>query len=184
MLGGIFMVESTAANGVQSPLVMFHVSSERLICVCNVFYSNLPSYIIDGHNVICSKDTRNAANKSEINVLPIGIGYSREILDQQKSCTSPLDKAIVDHNPLAMGIVPALNDFVHLDQFTNTLTEYSTSVNLDFLRELLLEDMFHPCRVHSVTLCTDSIRDSLKSSHYELNCNVCSRDFVKRLILN
>ena len=61
---------------------MFHVSPERPICVCNVFYSNLPSYIIDGHNVICSKDTRNAANKSEINVLPIGIGYSREILDQ------------------------------------------------------------------------------------------------------
>ena len=62
----------------------------------------------------------------------IGIGYNREILEQWKSCTSPLDKAIVNHNPLAVGIVPALNDFVYLDKFTNKMTEYSTSIKRDF----------------------------------------------------
>ena len=123
---------------------MFHVFPERPVCVSNVFYSNLPSYVMDGHNFICPKDTCNVANESNINVFLIGIGYSREILEQWKSCTSPLDKAIVNHNTLAVGIVPALNEFVHLDQFTNTLTEYSTSIKRDFLRGLLLAPFVIP----------------------------------------
>ena len=136
---------------------------------------------MDGHNVILPKASSNIANESVINVLLIGIRYSRKILDQWKSCTSLLDKACVDHNLLAVGIVPALNKFVRLDPITNALTEYSMSVKREFLRGLLLEDMYNPFMVHCVTLCTYSIRDSLKSSHYKMNCNVYSRDFLNRL---
>ena len=60
---------------------MFHASPEWAICVRNVFYSNLSSYVMDSHNVICPKDTFNVANESEINALLIGIGYRREILE-------------------------------------------------------------------------------------------------------
>ena len=161
---------------------MFHVSPERPMCVRNVFYSNLPSFVMDGHTKFCSNNVNRVSNETHVNVLLIGIGYSRELLEQWQSTTSPLDKAIVNHNPLAVGIIPALNDFLHLDEITNKLTEYSTSVKRDFLRGLLLEDMFHPCRVHTVTLCMDSIRDSINGSPYELNCNVCSRDFVMKLL--
>ena len=97
------------------------------MCVCNVFYSNLPSYIMDDHNVICPKETCNLASESEIHVLLIGIEYSRQILEQWKFCTSPLDKACVNHNPLDVDIVLALNEFVHLDPVTNNLNKYSTT---------------------------------------------------------
>ena len=92
---------------------------------------------------------------------------------------SPRDTAIVNHFPLAVSIVPALNDFVYLDRSINKTSHYSTSVKSDFLRGLLLEDMFNPCRVHSVTICIDSIRDALSDYPYEMNCNVYSRDFVR-----
>ena len=77
-----FVEKSNLVNGVQSLLSMFHVSPERPMCVRNVFYSNLPSYVMDGHSVICSKDTCNIGNKREVNSMLIGIGYNREILEQ------------------------------------------------------------------------------------------------------
>ena len=79
-----------------------------------------------------------------------------------------------------MGIVPALNDFVHLHPITNSITEYSTSIKRDFLRGLLMKDMYNPCRVYSLTICTDSIRDSFNLSPHEIICNACSRDFVDK----
>ena len=68
---------------------------------------------MDGHNVILPPISTNISN--ETNVMVIGIGYSRELLEKWNSSRSPLHKVIVNHNPLAVGIVPALNDFVRLD---------------------------------------------------------------------
>ena len=40
-----FIEKSDLLNGVQSLLSMFQVSPERPMPVCNVFYSNLPTYL-------------------------------------------------------------------------------------------------------------------------------------------
>ena len=54
-------------------LSMFDVFPQRPICVRNTYFSNLPSYIMDHHNVIVPKEAYNVANESLINVLIIGI---------------------------------------------------------------------------------------------------------------
>ena len=132
---------------------------------------------MDGYSVIFPRAASNFENETAIKVLLIGIGYIRQLLDQWISCTSPLDKACVNRHQLAMGIVTSLNDFVHLHPITNSLTEYSTSVKRYFLRGLVLEDRYNPYMVHSLTTCTDSIRDSFNVSPHGMSCNACSRYF-------
>ena len=72
-----YLEKSDLVNGVQSLLSMFPISPERPMCVRNVFYSNLPSYVMDGHRVICPNNQLRIGTDREINVLLIGIGYNR-----------------------------------------------------------------------------------------------------------
>ena len=81
------------------------------MCVKNVLFRNIPSYTIDGPNILVLKAVYNVVNESQMNALLVRIGYSQQLLGKWMYCTSPLDKAYVNNHPLAVGILPTLYKF-------------------------------------------------------------------------
>ena len=98
------------------------------------------------------------------------------------SLDSPIESALVNVNPPTAMVLPALNDFTYPTLINNEITKYSTSVKRDFLRCMFLEDLCSPCDVHSVTVCSDGIRNAGNLSEFEKNESASSRKFVPNLL--
>ena len=88
---------------------MFDVSPQEHMCVRNMLFSNCPSYIMDGHNILVTKASYNVVNESQMSVLLlVGIGYSRQLLDQWMSCCRSCGRSIQCTNVrYSMGLVLA-----------------------------------------------------------------------------
>ena len=65
---------------------------------------------------------------------------------------------------------------------TNKLVHINPSQIKDFLRASILEDIFHPCCIHTVTMCGDELRHNDTLSQNELNVDVCTKDFITQII--
>ena len=52
----------------------------------------------------------------------------------------------------------------------------------DFLRAIIVEDLFYPCTVHSVNMCGDELRGNDESNNNQLNMDAGHREFVDELI--
>ena len=126
---------------------------------------NLSYTIFDGTTV------RTSPQKSgrRTNILCVGLGYSRKLRSQWISVDSPIESALVNFNLPSAMVLPTLNDFTYPILINDKITNCSASVKRDFLRCIILENLCSPCDVHSVTVCSDYIRNVDNLSEFEMN---------------
>ena len=89
----------------------------------------------------------------------------------------PIKYAYVQQNPLMAYSVPDMNRMTVQNQDTMEEVNLSNVVKRDFLRALVTEKMFTPCRIFTVNNCDDCVRASALSP-YEINCSVNRHNFV------
>ena len=139
---------------------------------------NLPYSILDGSSIRTSPPKEGRRMK----ILCVGLGYSRQLRSQWLSTDSPIESALVNVTPPSAMVLPALNDFTYPSLINDEVTNYSASVKRDFLRCLFLENLSSPCDIHSVTVCSDDVRDAHDLSKFEMNVSVSSRQFLPNLM--
>ena len=122
----------------------------------------------------------NTSEESQRKVMIIGIGTNPKIREQWDSVVSPMDTALLKRSPLTMLTIPALNEFTFINK-ANKEIPYSPAIMSDFLRAIVLENMFHPCKVYTVTICNDEVRNAEYLGNDAINCNINDRAFLTEI---
>ena len=95
---------------------------------------------------------------------------------------SPIELAFVNVNPPKSMVLLALNDLMYPTLINDDITNCNTNVIQDFLMCMFAENLYSPCDVHSVIMCTDDIRNTNEISEFEMNEGASARKFVTNLI--
>ena len=121
-------------------------------------------------------------NESSKNVLLIGVGYPNEI---KKQWISPTNEKIFTYKcekkPIVL-TVPDIERFETMSSVNGNLVHINDSHIKDFLRASILEDIFNPCCVYTVTTCGDELRHNDTLSKNESNVDVCTKEFIPQII--
>ena len=162
-------------NGLSDLKKMYNVSSKNPMA-----FGMVP--FIDEQPAIITSNLVHRPDKPMFpaHVLLIGVGYPDDLRSQWMSVDHPMQYAYVQHNPLMAYSVPDMNSMTVLNHETKQQVKLSNVVKRDFLRALVVEKMFKPCRIFTVNDCKDCVRASALSA-FEINCNVNSHDFVSKM---
>ena len=155
----------------------FNCRYKDFILVGNAFLSSILFNII--HHGECYPQPRSDVRHRQ--VLLLGLDYSRDVRKKWLSLDSPIKKAYICHEPKCAWIFSNLQAITQCNPVCNQFGHFSVSVKRDFLRAIAVEDIFHPCDVHSFTKCDTDVRNSMASSPYEINANVSSKDCIQNI---
>ena len=116
------------------------------------------------------------------NILLIGIGVPNEIKLQWNNLESPMVQADVLHTPTVIMKTPALHEFTHYRVERQERVKLNIHQKTDFIRGMILEEMFYPCKVYSLNNCTDEVRNSDEEHVDEMNINVNHHSLVPTML--
>jgi hypothetical protein len=89
--------------------------------------------------------------------------------------------AYVLDKPKIIMKTPDLNSFQCYKPDVKKYVSLNKHKKTDFIRGIILEDMFSPCQVYSINNCTDELRNAQVEHENELNIDVNNRKLIKSM---
>ena len=179
MNGSLYQAEFEAVGheeltvGIASIYNKLDIDLEQPMLLGTMYLNNINRRLFYKGNIFPLMTSEQALRR----VLIIGIGTNPNIRKQWDSVISPMDYAGSKRSPLSMLTMPALNsfNFVNKDGKEKLI---SPAIKSDFLRAIVLEDMFNPCKVYTVTICKDEVRNAEYLGPDALNYDINWKTFL------
>ena len=108
-------------------------------------------------------EPRSLSDNNFRHVLLIGKGVPNGVPTQWDNLESPMHVVYVLDKSKVIIKIPALNEFKHYKQEKNKFVLRNKHQKSDFVRGVILEDMFAPCVVYSIDNCTDEVTNAAKN---------------------
>ena len=105
-------------------------------------------------------EPRLPSNNNIRHVLLMGIGVPNEVLTQRDNLESPMTVSYVLNKPKVIMKISALNEFKNYKQERNIYIFLNKHQKFDFVRGIILKDMFPPCVVYWINNCTDEVKNA------------------------
>ena len=163
--------------GVTTVMSLLNIKNETPTVICNYMMENCGFNMIFGGNIVPKFET----NNNPRNVLLIGIGVPNEIRKQWTNLESPMHSAYVLDDPKIIIKTPDLNSFQCYKSDVGKYVNVNKHQKTDFIRGIILEEMFSPCQVYSINNCTDELRNAPVEHVNELNININNRKLLKSM---
>ena len=125
-----------------------------------------------------------SSNEPDKNVLLLGLGFPNSLRKQWLDVESPFKEAYVLKKPQIIMKVPAMNKFQYYDNTRKCYKQINANQMTDFVRGIIIEEMFHPCQVYSVNGCTDEVRNNEINGERELNVDLNTSAYIDALLEN
>ena len=155
----------------------FHsLYNDSMICVGNFMFRNTNLNVIYD-NVATSIEPKLKNKPKEI--LLIGIGYPDKMKKDWNNMNTPILSSFYMKKSQTFVKVPDIRAIKVFNPVMGKMVPINENQIKDFLRATIIEEIHHPCIVHSISNLGDELRGNRNiKSRNDINVKVCSRFFI------
>ena len=176
-----------AKNMTKTPLLLhktltnFHsLHNDSMICVGNYMFQNTHLNII--YDNVATSIVPKSKNKPK-EILLIGIGYPDKMKKDWNNMNTPILSSYYKNKSQTFIKVPDIRAVKVFNPVMRKMVPINENQIKDFLRATIIEEIHHPCIVHSISNLSDELRGNTTiQSKNNINVEVCSRFFIPSML--